>query len=251
MMRKIFAILLILALLLPCSAAFAEAEADRDSRLISLAQELTEQMTALCSSSVYRSLYAMGSYSDTLQNWGGNWADRANCRRAAVAFVSQDTLYSLYSELLNAAGEIPDVPDLSELEPLRDLLIPRLASAVSSLFNSDVDDFSVVAAAGMAAVSEVRVLDGFEPGYAFVLLDYFGADRPLSLAVFRIQEDGAVVISVSFVPKGEISDTVFSLADGSLNLRRLASDMLAELPPQFARNVLAALDEIQITDVYF
>lgn len=253
MMRKIFAILLILALLLPCSVAFAEAEADRDSSLISIAQELTEQMTALCGSSAFRSLYGLGtdSYMNLLQSWSGDWADHANCRRAAIAFVDRDTVLSLYASVMDVVQTIPDIPDLRELEDLGDLVVSRLAPSVSYIIIGSANDPAWSVASSAAAVSEVRVLDGIEPGYAYVLLDYFGADHPLSLAAFRIQEDGAVVSNVCFVPKSELTDMAFRAADGSLELRRLASDMLAELPPQLARNVLAALDEIQIADVYF
>ena len=239
-MKKLFAVILAFALMVPCALA----DANPDDALIDMAQDMAERMTALCGIDAYASL-SVGSpeIKEIIGGWAGDWAQRENCRRAAVIHIAQDTLETVYPAVIEPFG-------MGDLAAFGDVVIPRFSLSLSTMLNSTADS-AWIAAVSIMACSDICVLNGFEPGYAFVLLDYFGADHPLIMATFRFKEDGAASINAMFVPSGEYTNSVFDIADGSVDLHRLASDALAEQEPQLARALLAALEEIRVTDYYF
>ena len=241
-MKKIIVAILLVALLAP--GALAQTAPEASEKLTAMAQEAAETMTGLCGIDSFVQLYANGSeVPEIAKSWAGDWAKRENCRRAAVAFIGQETIETLFPSLLEAL-------QMNELAPYSDYIAARFLMSVPSMLNGR---FGAVWLAATSAItwSDIRVMDGLEPGYAYVLLDYFGSGHPLVLACFRIQKDGAVSMNAYFIQAGEYTDTAFAAADGSMNLRKLASDALADQAPELAKAILTALDEVSLTEVYY
>ncbi len=63
----------------------------------------------------------------------------------------------------------------------------------------------------MMTASDVCVLAGFPAEYAYILLDSGRDEGPAVLASIMIKEDGAAMISPSFIKAPHFTSTVFSL----------------------------------------
>ena len=249
--RRLFLGALILMLIL-CAGARAEGSEDRDGALITMAQDAAERLTALCGTDSYIRLLTGNRSSEELElihSWSGEWAQRENCRRAAVAFVDSDTLAGVFPSLLEVMGG-QDGVDVSELLPFYDILVPRLISSLGSYLNAPMGNDWYISTS-FITYSDIRVTDQVEEGCACVLLDYFGEGHPLVLATFLVKDDGALSVMAQFVPTMETTETLFDVASGSVDPRRLLSDALASAPPQPARAILDALDQLEVKDYYF
>ncbi|MBR3503629.1 MAG: hypothetical protein IKO07_05185 [Clostridia bacterium] len=243
-MKKLVLAILLVALLTPCALAETTPEASLDEKLTAMAQDAAEKMTELCGTDSYIQIYFNDSeVLETAKGWAGDWAKRENCRRAAVAFIRQDAVEALIPSLLASQN-------MDELTPYGDYIAARFLQSLPSMLNGFYGA-AWLASTTVITWSDIQVLDGLEPGYAYVLLDYFGSDHPLVLAFFRIQENGAVSMTALFVHAGEYTDIAFAAADASINLHKLVSDKLADQEPDLAKAVLTALDEISLTEVYY
>ncbi len=214
-MKKACVFLMIAVWLL--TAAPVSAEEVNDRTLIDIAQNMAGRIAGLYSEKEVINLFTPeGDVADQILSMASAWKQSGADHRAAVIMIPQASL----DQYLAPAFSALNAPDAYSQ------LVPRFLLSAASYLNAGAG-MTWMAAASVMALDDVCVLEGCEPGYAFVLLDSGAEGGPQALAAFWIKEDGAALIRTAFVNNLQ---TVFDLSEREF--ASLLNGLLSEAGPE-------------------
>lgn len=181
-----------LALLLAVSTlAFAEPD-DGDARLMEAADQAVRSMLSVVSIDGYVKQFSADGDLDELA------AQTLACSydapvRASVIAMRADSLQALCRVLLGAGQTDAETMELVQM---------RMYNVLPSMLNAR-RDMLWLALTSALSVSDVRTLDGVEPGAAYVIYEYADPEQPMTYASFYIKENGLALSTAGFVQVDE------------------------------------------------
>lgn len=199
-MKKLLSLLIALSLL--CSCAIGEqsgTKEDASQELLAIATEMAEKLGGLCASGYVQMTTNNPEIVALVQSWGRSLTGSPAPIRSKVHFADKDLL----SSVKDVAGTY-----LPGTEAYSDFIVRSFLNSIPNQLAAR-QGLTAIAATAIARYSEVRLVDGVQPGMGLAVLDY-GEALPMVFVSFWIVEGGAAEISASFADAGAIGELLIN-----------------------------------------
>ena len=224
MLKKLFAALLAIMLLLPmCAYAAPEVSEDAgaDMELLDKAGVLTRETMLMCGLDGFTGAFSGSDEINALAKEALGYS-YAEVKRSLVVRIDADAANELLAGVMGVSAQNADVQ-------LQEALRTKALTAAPMRLNS-MQCVNWLATASILNGSDVMTLKDVSPCMAYVISEYYGGDeQPLTYAAFNVKSDGMALACAGVLKVIDEQRVALFDNDGAECISVLFDDMGAEL----------------------
>lgn len=224
MLRKLFAALLAMMLLMPmCAYAAPEVSEDTgaDMELLDKAGVLTRETMLMCGLDGFVSAFSSGDEINALAKEALGYS-YAEPKRSLVVRLNEEAANELLTGMMGVSIEGADMQ-------LQEALRTKGLTAAPMRLNG-MQGVNWLATASIINGSDVMTLSDVAPCMAYVISEYYGGDeQPLTYAVFNVKSDGMALACAGLLKVSDEQRKALFDDEGTECIGVLLDEMGAEL----------------------
>ncbi len=224
MLKKLFAALLAMMLLLPmCAYAAPEVSEDTgaDMELLDKAGVLTRETMLMCGLDGFTGAFSGSDEINALAKEALGYS-YAEVKRSLVVRIDADAANELLAGVMGVSAQDADVQ-------LQEALRTKALTAAPMRLNS-MQGVNWLATASILNGSDAMTLKDVSPCMAYVISEYYGGDeQPLTYAAFNVKSDGMALACAGVLKVSDEQRVALFDNDGAECIGVLFDDMGAEL----------------------
>ena len=224
MLKKLFAALLAMMLLLPmCAYAAPEVSEDAgaDMELLDKAGVLTRETMLMCGLDGFTGAFSGSDEINSLAKEALGYS-YAEVKRSLVVRIDADAANELLAGVMGVSAQNADVQ-------LQEALRTKALTAAPMRLNG-MQGVNWLATASILNGSDAMTLKDVSPCMAYVISEYYGGDeQPLTYAAFNVKSDGMALACAGLLKVSDEQRAVLFDNDGAECIGVLFDDMGAEL----------------------
>ena len=224
MLKKLFAALLAMMLLLPmCAYAAPEVSEDAgaDMELLDKAGVLTRETILMCGLDGFTGAFSGSDEINALAKEALGYS-YAEVKRSLVVRIDADAANELLAGVMGVSAQNADVQ-------LQEALRTKALTAAPMRLNS-MQGVNWLATASILNGSDAMTLKDVSPCMAYVISEYYGGDeQPLTYAAFNVKSDGMALACAGVLKVSDEQRVALFDNDGAECIGVLFDDIGAEL----------------------
>lgn len=224
MLKKLFAALLAMMLLLPmCAYATPEVSEDAgaDMELLDKAGVLTRETMLMCGLDGFTGAFSGSDEINSLAKEALGYS-YAEVKRSLVVRIDADAANELLAGVMGVSAQNADVQ-------LQEALRTKALTAAPMRLNS-MQGVNWLATASILNGSDAMTLKDVSPCMAYVISEYYGGDeQPLTYAAFNVKSDGIALACAGVLKVSDEQRVALFDNDSAECISVLFDDMGAEL----------------------